>query len=90
MSRTVGCQQQGAFTKWDGMLWHRITRAHIMGADLNRVWFLVQAVYNALLGPTTLSMPVDMIITLKVSKQLIILELTVPVEEHTSAQEEKC
>lgn len=48
VSRAVGLQQQGAWTRWESTLQRKVTWSNIMQADFHRVRFLVQAVYDAL------------------------------------------
>ncbi|KAK1786544.1 hypothetical protein P4O66_002997 [Electrophorus voltai] len=54
VSRAVGFWQQGAWTRWENTLQHRISRLNIMQADFHHVLFLVQAVYDVLPSPANL------------------------------------
>ncbi|KAK1789677.1 hypothetical protein P4O66_015578, partial [Electrophorus voltai] len=54
VSRVVGLRPQGAWTRCENTLQRRISWSNIMQADLHRVRFLVQVVYDALPSPANL------------------------------------
>ncbi|XP_054628013.1 uncharacterized protein LOC129179159 [Dunckerocampus dactyliophorus] len=53
-SRMVGMQQQGAWTKWEGVLERKVTWSEIWKAEPQRIGFMVRAVYDVLPSPANL------------------------------------
>ncbi|RXN04375.1 reverse transcriptase [Labeo rohita] len=103
-SRAVAMRQQGAWMKWEQAMERNVTWKDIWTWNPQRIRFLIQGVYDILPSPSNLytwgrvetpacpqcsTLRPDIILVSEATRQLILLELTVPWEERMEEAQER-